>query len=40
MEYKLTAKMFAEALKEGKQLGLKCNKSVAYTVPTKKLCME
>ena len=40
MEYKLTAKMFAEALKEGKLLGLKCNKCGAYTVPPKKVCME
>ncbi len=36
MEYKLTAKMFAEALKEGKLLGLKCNKCGAYTVPPKR----
>ena len=40
MEYKLTAKMFAEALKENKLLGLKCNKCGAYTVPPKKVCME
>jgi uncharacterized OB-fold protein len=40
MEYKLTARMFAEALKEGKLLGLKCNKCGAYTVPPKKVCME
>jgi len=40
MEYKLTAKMFAEGLREGKLLGLKCNKCGAYTVPPKKVCME
>ena len=40
MEYKLTAKMFTEALKESKLLGLKCNKCGAYTVPPKKVCME
>jgi len=40
MEYKLTAKMFAEALKESKLLGLKCNKCGAYTAPPKKVCME
>jgi len=40
MEYKLTAKMFAEALKENKLLGLKCNKCGAYTAPPKKVCME
>jgi uncharacterized OB-fold protein len=40
MEYKLTAKMFAEALKEGKLMGLKCNKCSAYTAPPKKVCME
>ena len=40
MEYKLTAKMFAEALKYSKLLGLKCNKCGAYTVPPKKVCME
>ena len=40
MEYKLTAKMFAEALKASKLLGLKCNKCGAYTVPPKKVCME
>jgi len=40
MEYKLTAKNFAEALKEGKLLGLKCNNCGAYTVPPKKVCME
>ena len=40
MEYALTAKMFTEALKENKLLGLKCNKCGAYTVPPKKVCME
>ncbi len=40
MEYKLTAKMFAEALRENRLLGLKCNKCGAYTVPPKKVCME
>lgn len=40
MEYKLTSKMYAEALKEDRLLGLKCNKCGAYTVPPKKVCME
>lgn len=40
MEYKLTAKMFAEALKGNRLLGLKCNKCSAYTVPPKKVCIE
>jgi len=40
MEYKLTAKMYAEALKKDKLLGLKCNKCRAYTVPPKKVCVE
>ncbi len=40
MEYKLTAKMFAEALKKNRLLGLKCNICGAYTVPPKKVCLE
>lgn len=40
MEYKLTARMFAEALRENRLLGLKCNKCWAYTIPPKKVCME
>lgn len=40
MEYKLTAKMYAEALTENRLLGLKCSHCGAYTVPPKKVCME
>ncbi len=40
MEYKLTARMFTEGLKENRLLGLKCGKCSAYTVPPKKVCME
>ncbi|MEE8470419.1 MAG: Zn-ribbon domain-containing OB-fold protein [Dehalococcoidia bacterium] len=40
MDYKLTAKMFAEALKENRLLSLKCTKCGAYTIPPKKVCME
>jgi uncharacterized OB-fold protein len=40
MEYKLTAKMFSDALREGRLLGLKCGDCGAHTVPPKKVCME
>ncbi|MBA7591322.1 hypothetical protein ES708_33475 [subsurface metagenome] len=40
MEYLLTSKKFAEALTEGKFLGLKCNQCGAYTVPPQKVCSE
>ena len=40
MEYILTSKKFAEALKEGKFLGLKCNQCGAYTVPPQKVCSQ
>ena len=40
MEYKLTYKKFAEALKNGKLLGLKCRRCGAYTVPPKIVCIE
>jgi hypothetical protein len=40
MEYKLTYQRYAEGLKAGKLLGLKCNKCGGYTAPPKKVCME
>jgi uncharacterized OB-fold protein len=40
MEYLLTSKKFAEALTEGKFLGLKCNQCGAYTIPPQKVCSE
>jgi uncharacterized OB-fold protein len=40
MEYLLTSKKFAEALKEGKFLGLKCRQCGSYTVPPRKVCSE
>ena len=40
MEYKLTYKSYADALREGNLLGLKCNECQAYTAPPKKVCME
>ena len=40
IEYKLTYREYAEALKGGKLLGLKCNKCGAYTAPPKKVCMQ
>ena len=40
MEYKLTYKKYAEALKNDKLLGLKCNRCGAYTVPPKIVCIE
>ena len=38
MEYKLTSKMFYEALKEDRLLGLKCHQCGAYTCPPKIVC--
>ncbi|MDH5695724.1 MAG: Zn-ribbon domain-containing OB-fold protein, partial [Dehalococcoidia bacterium] len=35
-----TSKKFAEALKDGKFLGLKCNQCGAYTVPPQKVCSQ
>lgn len=40
MEYILTVKKFRDALREGKFLGLKCNKCGAVTVPPRKVCSE
>lgn len=40
MEYLLTSNKFMEALREGKFLGLKCNKCQAFTVPPQKVCSE
>lgn len=40
MEYKLKYKQYAEALKENKLLGLRCNSCGAYTVPPKIVCSE
>ena len=40
MEYLLTANQFAQALKDGRFLGLKCNQCGAYTVPPQKVCSE
>ena len=40
MEYKLTYKEYAGSLKEGKLLGLECNKCGAYTAPPRKVCMQ
>jgi hypothetical protein len=40
MEYILTSSKFADALKEGKFLGLKCNRCGAYTVPPQKVCSQ
>lgn len=40
MEYLLSVKEFREALRNGKFLGLKCNKCGAYIVPPKKVCSE
>lgn len=38
MEYILTADKYAEALREGKFLGLKCRQCGEYTVPPQKVC--
>ena len=40
MEYVLTSKQYQEALKEGRLLGLRCNKCSEYTAPPKKVCLE
>ena len=40
MEYLLTSDKFADALREGKFLGLKCNQCGEYTVPPQKVCSE
>ena len=40
IEYKLTYQKYAEGLKSGKLLGLKCNKCGAYTIPPKKVCIQ
>jgi uncharacterized OB-fold protein len=40
MEYLLTSNQFAEALREGRFLGLKCLRCGAYTVPPQKVCSE
>ena len=40
MEYKLKYKQYAEALRDDKLLGLKCNKCGAYTTPPKIVCIE
>ena len=40
MEYRLAYREYAEELKRGKLLGLKCNKCGAYTAPPKKVCMQ
>ena len=38
MEYILTADMYADSLRNGKYVGLKCKKCGAYTVPPQKVC--
>lgn len=40
MEYKLAYREYAEELKKGRLLGLRCNKCGAYTAPPKKVCMQ
>lgn len=40
MEYVLTADKYADALRKGKFLGLKCKKCGGYTVPPQKVCSE
>jgi uncharacterized OB-fold protein len=40
MQYTLTADKYADALRAGKFLGLKCNTCGAYTVPPGKVCCE
>ncbi len=40
MEYKLKYQQYAEALREDKLLGLKCQQCGAYTVPPKIVCNE
>jgi uncharacterized OB-fold protein len=38
MEYLLTADKYADALRQGRFLGLKCRQCGAYTVPPQKVC--
>jgi uncharacterized OB-fold protein len=38
MEYLLTANQFADALRQGRFVGLKCRQCGAYTVPPLKVC--
>lgn len=38
MEYTLTADHFADALRQGRFIGLKCNQCSGYTVPPQKVC--
>jgi uncharacterized OB-fold protein len=38
MEYVLTSKMFMEAFRKGKFLGLKCRECKAFTAPPQKVC--
>jgi uncharacterized OB-fold protein len=38
MEYVLTADGYADALRKGRFLGLKCRQCGAYTVPPQKVC--
>ena len=40
MEYELTYKQYAETLKEGKLLGLRCNDCGAYTAAGMKTCSD
>jgi uncharacterized OB-fold protein len=40
MEYILTSRDFADALRKGKFVGLKCKQCGAYTVPPQKVCSE
>jgi uncharacterized OB-fold protein len=40
MQYILTADKYANALREGKFLGLKCRACGGYTVPPRKVCSE
>jgi uncharacterized OB-fold protein len=40
MQYVLTADNYANALREGKFIGLKCHKCGAYTVPPRKVCSK
>ncbi|HJX13958.1 MAG TPA: Zn-ribbon domain-containing OB-fold protein [Dehalococcoidales bacterium] len=40
MEYKLNFDSFREGLKEGKLLGLKCQKCAGYTAPPQKVCAQ
>ncbi|MFH1647539.1 MAG: Zn-ribbon domain-containing OB-fold protein [Chloroflexota bacterium] len=40
MKYVLSADKYADALRGGKFLGLKCNQCGGYTVPPQKVCFE